>query len=175
MFSSQTIMFRDSALLPARTSPSRQRRLGHARTAIFEGFAVPYGQPTGGGGCVEEFAPGAFAEWIRGGNTAPLLLFGENVGRGVFHEDAAGLWGRFTFSDTPDAQEAAQIAAQGLLGLKVRFQNRASLETCDRDGVHITRTKARLVSVSLALALTKVGETRVLPARRRPRFATARG
>jgi HK97 family phage prohead protease len=163
MFPSQTIMFRDSAFLPAKTGLS------------FEAFAVPYGQPTGGGGCVEEFAPGAFAEWIRGGNTAPLLLFGANIGRGVFREDAAGLWGTFTLSDTPDAQEAAQIAAQGLMGLKVRFQNRASLETRGRDRVvHTTHTKARLVSVSLALALNGL-EAHALPPRRRPRFITARG
>lgn len=130
--------------------------LTSART--LEGLAVPYNTPTElGGGISEQFARGAFTEWIlTTGGTAPLLLFhdsrslGAIVGRGLFHEDAAGLWGRFTLRDTPDAQEAAQLAAEGILGLSVGFMPQVSTDLVNRDGtLLITRTKARLFEVSL--------------------------
>lgn len=145
-------MNRHATSLATRESPVAQTS---ARTLV--GLAVPYNTPTElAAGLTEVIAAGAFSEWIRTHNSAPLLLFHDNrslsaiIGKGTFREDAAGLWGTFTLRDTPDAQEAAQLATDGVLSLSIGFQPRASIEHLDRLGtLTITRTACRLLEVSL--------------------------
>jgi HK97 family phage prohead protease len=136
---------------------TRESPVAQTSARILEGLAVPYNTPTElAAGLVEVIAAGAFTEWIRTHNSAPLLLFHDNrslsaiIGRGTFREDAAGLWGLFTLRDTPAAQEAAQLATDGVLSLSIGFQPRASVEHMDRLGnLTVTRTACRLLEVSL--------------------------
>jgi uncharacterized protein len=129
--------------------------------------AVPYGVRTDIGWYVEEFAPGAFGKSIRESAAAlPLLLFHNDraVPIGVaetWDEQKAGLDGVWRLDRAEEAQNAARLAADGMLNfMSVRFQPiRSEWQTLpdeewnpDLGPDHkdaVIRTEARLVETSL--------------------------
>ena len=137
-------------------SPTLLTRIG--------GLAVPYNAPADIGPYVETFEPGAFADSIsRAVNGLPLMLLhdGNRLPIGVsesFQDRAEGLHGAWRLDDSEEAQHAARLAENGILGyLSVRFapiRSKWSRPAADpahdaagKDRVH--RLEARLLEVSL--------------------------
>jgi len=131
------------------------------------GRAVPYDEWTSVRWYLEAMAPGVFdkslAEAARG---LPLLLWhdGQRFPIGLSQSwdsiESEGLYGRWRLDDAPEAQRAAQLAKDGLLGwLSVGFVPlRNSWEIADDDAWNpddadtldrCTRVEARLVETSL--------------------------
>jgi hypothetical protein len=131
------------------------------------GRAVPYNTWTSVRWYLESMAPGVFdkslAEAARG---LPLLLWhdGQRFPVGLSQSwdsiESEGLYGRWRLDDSPEAQRAAKLAKDGLLGwLSVGFVplrnewDPADDETWNPDDAdtldRITRVEARLVETSL--------------------------
>lgn len=130
------------------------------------GKAVPYNEPTLiGGAFYEEWAPGAFRESLAYDPRLPLHVFHGDmpgfspetpwpIGVAVdWQERADGLYSRWSIDETPEAQDAAARVDRKMLNfMSVRFMEdpQGDIVTRRPDGLlHVRRTKARLVSVSL--------------------------
>ncbi|TNH23313.1 hypothetical protein FHG89_27365 [Micromonospora orduensis] len=130
------------------------------------GKAVPYNEPTLiGGAFYEEWAPGAFRDSLTYDPRLPLHVFHGDmpgyapetpwpVGVAVdWVERADGLYSRWSVDETPEAQDAAGRVHRKMLNfMSIRFMEDPAGDIVTRrpDGLlHVRRTKARLVSVSL--------------------------
>lgn len=126
------------------------------------GRAVPYGIKTDIGWFTESFARGSLAKSAKESAAAlPLLMFHNDMGLPVgsarkWDDKADGLWGTWRLAQTRDAQEAAELAADGHLNfMSVRFQPIRSIWTMVDDPTditekdHVERLEARLIEVSL--------------------------
>lgn len=129
------------------------------------GRAVPYGVQADIGWYMEEFAAGALAKSIReAAKGLPLLLFhnAQSWPIGVsesWDERSDGLHAVWKLDGSDEAQRAAQLAKDGMLGyLSIRFAPIRSewtyvedfnpdLGTANKDSV--VRTEARLIETSL--------------------------
>lgn len=124
-----------------------------------EGRAVPYGTPANLGWYTEIVEAGVFAKSIReAANGLPLLLFHDagsldaHIGKADrWNEETDGLHGVWKLSEADNAQRAAQMVRDGLLGyFSVGFQPiRSTTQFDDDDNVTIIRHEARLLEVSL--------------------------
>jgi len=139
--------------------------------SVIEGRAVPYGVWTNRGWFMESVAAGAFDKSISeaAGTGLPLHLFHDSesfpVGVSTKWESRKdALYGTWRLDKGPEAQRAAQLAADGLLVyLSVGHQpirstwDLVDAETWDPDlgpdhMDHLTRVESRLVEVSLLTA-----------------------
>lgn len=140
------------------------------------GIAVPYNTPTDIGLYWESFTPGAFAESLAKTPNVPLLTFHDDqtdpIGVATdWKETRTGLVGLWRFDTSTRAQEAARLVKDGMLNfLSIRFQpdyatDIVGVHPDGRD--HVTRTRARLLEVSLvstpAYADAKVTDVRNHP------------
>ena len=131
-----------------------------------EGRAVPYGVWTNRGWYMEAVAPGAFDKSISeaAGTGLPLHLFHDSdtfpVGISTGWESRKdGLYGTWRLDQGPEAQRAAQLAADGLLaylsvGHSPIRNEWAYADEWDPDAGpdhmdHLTRIESRLVEVSM--------------------------
>lgn len=137
----------------------RDVEVGTGRLKYLEGRAVPYGTATDLGWYSEIIEKGAFAKSIReAANGLPLLLFHEarqldtHIGAAErWTEQSDGLHGLWRLDDADEAQRAARMTVDGLLGyLSVGFQPiRSTTEFDDDDRVTVIRHEARLLETSL--------------------------
>lgn len=129
------------------------------------GIAVPYDTPTDIGWFMESFSRGSLEKSIKESARAlPLLMFHDTqsmpIGVAESWEDAtAGLRGVWRLDDSPTAQRAAKLAADGILNfMSIRFIPVRSEWTYVEDfapdlgAAHkdsVVRTEARLLETSL--------------------------
>jgi HK97 family phage prohead protease len=153
---------------PAYRSTFALRDSGRVGHHYLEGRAVPYDTPANVGWFMEAHAFKSLERSTRGGTARqlPLLLFHDNRSWPAGHaeqwtHEADGLHGVWRLNDTPEAQQAAELAAAGdLTGLSIGFQPiRSQWEMLDQgewdpdagpDHMdRVTRLESRLLEVSL--------------------------
>jgi hypothetical protein len=153
---------------PAYRSTFELRDTGRVGSHYIEGRAVPYDTPADVGWFVETHAFKSLERSTRGGTAKalPLLLFHDNRSWPAGHaeqwsHEADGLHGVWKLNDTPEAQQAGELAKAGdLTGLSIGFQPiRSKWELLDGDEWdptagpehmdRVTRLESRLLEVSL--------------------------
>lgn len=126
------------------------------------GRAVPYGVQSDIGWFLESFSKGSLGKSARESAAAlPLLLFHDDrklpIGSAAkWEEKADGMYGTWRIAQTREAQEAAELSADGHLNfMSIRFQPIRSTWTFVDDPSDITakdsveRHEARLIETSL--------------------------
>jgi len=155
--------------------------VGDRLLTTITGRAVPYGSPTDVGPFVETIRRGCFADSLRVTPNLPLHLLHTDhtpaagvtplpVGVSVRWIDKHdGLYGEWKLDSSPEAQEAGRLVKAGMLrGLSLRFHSDVggSVWSFRNGRDHVTRNRARLVSVSLvsvpAYPTSVVSEIRAL-------------
>jgi hypothetical protein len=152
-----------------------------------EGRAVPYDVWADVGWFLEQHAFGSLERSTKGGSGVklPLLLFHDNQKWPAGHaeswtHESDGLHGVWRLNDTPEAQQAAKLAAGGdLVGLSIGFAPiRSKWEMVDDwapelgpDHVdRVTRLESRLVEVSMT-ATPAFADAEVTQVRHRHRYS----
>lgn len=118
--------------------------------------AVPYGVPTQLDRTLwEQFSPGAFSRASNSPSRCKLwhLHNGPLVGHATTVEDRPdGVWVLGKFSNTPNAQEARELAKDGTLDqCSITFRPQPDYMTAVRkaDGLHVTHSRGVLLGVAL--------------------------